>query len=541
MNSSNTVLKQEWKNVLYYFISPFLKLLIISLILFSINRLIDVYLISEKSTFLHNILSTDVNVLANMLSGLGEVITAILGIEITAVAIIVQLAANKYSSNIMELFINNKVNLTLIALFIIAGSNTVLVIYTVTEKFVPIFSIAITVLLISLSLLLVIPHFSYVFNFLRPNNFLNYVKNNTVNLIKDIAFQKREYNILLKEKINSNINFIGDIALNAVYQGDRSVSLMCISALKEILAEYSLVKNKMPDNWFEFTGYEYLDPDFSNYSEFVMNIIKEKRTYLERKVLRLYELIYNNSKLTLRDVATGVLVYSKLIAKEFIKTKDRNALHTLFQYFNSYLRFAITARDPRSAFNAFEQYRIISEDLLDEYPEEVEKISFYFKFYGQEANKYSILFILETAAHDLCRINQLAYEKNVKNKLELLKIFLTLDQPLDKAEDENTQKEQSLIGVRIAQAKLAGYYIMKGESELARIIYDDMIIEPIERIRKIKQTIYETKDKEFWEITPRGVNFNYVEPKIKESLQTFFSWFEKCDLNNNYTEIKSIN
>ncbi len=526
-NFSNMVIKQEWKNVVYYFLFPFIKLFILSIAIFLTNRFIDVYLISEKSTFLHNILSTDVNVLANMLSGLGEVITAILGIEITAVAIIVQLAANKYSSNIMDLFVNNKVNITLIALFIIAGSNAVLVIYSVTEKFVPIFSIAITVALISISLLMVIPHFSYVFNFLRPNNFLNYVKNNTINLIKGIAQQKRDYNILLKEKINSNINFIGDIALNSVYQGDRAVSLMCISALKEILAEYSSVKDKMPIEWFDLTGHEYLDPDFSNYSDFVMQLIKEKKTYLERKVLRLYELIYNNSKLTLRDVASGVLVYSKLIAEEFIKNKDLNALHTSFQYFNSYLRFAITARDPRSAFNTFEQYRMIAEDLLDEYPEEVEKISFYFKFYGQEANKYSVLFILETAAHDLCKINQLAYEKDVKNKLALLKIFLTLDQPLDKAQDENTQKEQSLIGVRIAQAKLAGFYIMKGENEFAKIIYEDMQVEPIERIKKIKQTIYETEDKEFWEITPRGVNFNYVEPKIKESLQIFFSWFEK--------------
>jgi hypothetical protein len=523
----------EWKNVLIYFTIPFFKLLLLSVTIFFLNRLIDVYLIGNKTYFLQKIFSYDVNVLSNTLSGLGEVVTAILGIEITAIAIVVQLAANKYSSNIMELFIDNKVNVYLIALFVITGTNTVLVINTLNEKFIPLFSIAITVMLIALSLLMVIPHFSYVFNFLRPNNFLSYVKNRTINLLNDISLKRLSYSIEVKEKINYNINFVGDIALNSVYQGDRAVPLLCLSVLKDILSEYSQRKNNMPKEWFELTGNEYLDPDFSNYSEFVMKKIHDKQTYLERKVFRLYELIYNNSKLTLRDVASGVLVYSKILAEVFIKNKDINALNTVFQYFNSYLRFAITARDPRSAFNAFEQYRMIAEKLLDSYPKEVEKISFYFKFYGQEANKYSVLFILETAAHDLCRINQIAYEKNVKNKLELLKLFLTLDEPLEQTSDENSQKEKSLIGVRIAQAKLAGFYIMKGDLEFAKIIFEDMQIEPISRINKIKETIFQTTDEEFWEITPRGVNFNYVEPEIKAALVQFFGWFEKnCDLSN---------
>ncbi len=520
-------LKQEWKNVFVYFAIPFFKLLLLSLLIFFINRLIDIHLIGDKKVFLHHIFSEDVNVLANTLSGLGEVVTAILGIEITAIAIVVQLAANKYSSNIMELFISNKVNIALIALFVITGTNTVLVINTLSEEFIPLFSIAVSLFLISLSLLMVIPHFSYVFNFLRPGNFLNYVKHKTINLLDDISKNRFEYTTDLKEKINANINFIGDIALNSVYQGDRAVPLLCLSVLKDILEEYNSKKEKMPKEWFELTGNEYLDPDFSNYSEFVMKKIEEKHTYLERKVFRLYELIYNNSKLTLRDVASGVLVYSKLLAEIFVKNNDINSLNTVFQYFNSYLRYAITARDPRSAFNAFEQYRMIAEYLLDKFPKEVEKISFYFKFYGQEANKYSVLFILETAAHDLCRINQVAYEKNVHNKLELLMQFLSLDEPLDQAGDANSQKEKSLIGVRIAQTKLAGYYLMKGDINFARIIYNDMEVEPLSRIQKIKETIFQTNDEEFWEITPRGINFNYVDPNLKESLDVFFKWFEK--------------
>ncbi|MFH0733781.1 MAG: DUF2254 family protein [bacterium] len=521
-------MKAEWQNKSSYFVIPFFKLLVLSLIVFFINRIVDELFFVGKENFLQKLFSSDINVLANTLSGLGEVVTAVLGIEITAIAIVVQLAANKYSSNIMELFIENKVNILIIALFVITGTNTVLVTNTMTETFMPLFSITVTILLIALSVLIVIPHFSYVFNFLRPNNFLNYVKDNTIKIFDDMVGENVQYNNFQKDQINYNINFIGDIALNSVHQGDRAVSLLALSVLKEIMIEYSKRKKDLPEGWFKLTGNEYLDPDFSNYSDFVMTRIEAKQNVLERKIFRLYELIFNNSRTTLRDVASGVLLYSELIAVEFIRNKDLTSLNTVFKYYNSYLRSAITGKDPRSAFNAFEHYRIIGEKLLDTYPEEVEKVSFYFKYYGQEANKYSVLFILETAAHDLCRINELAFEKKVPNLLKLLDFFLNLDEPIGEAVQENdTHKELSLIGVRVAQAKLAGFYLLHGNTELAKIIYTDMKIEPDYRIQKIKETILQTSEEEFWEITPRGVNFNYVKPELRNSVIEFFSWFEK--------------
>ena len=312
--------------------------------------------------------------------------------------------------------------------------------------------------------------------------------------------------------------------------GDRAVSLLALSVLKEILVEYSKRKKHLPEEWFKLTGNEYLDPDFSNYSDFVMTRIEEKQNVLERKIFRLYELIYNNSRTSLRDVASGVLLYSELLAIEFIENDDMTSLNTVFKYYNSYLRSAINGKDPRSAFNAFEHYRIIGEKLLDTYPEEVEKVSFYFKYYGQEASKFSVLFILETAAHDLCRINELAFEKNVPNLLNLLDLFLNLDEPLgEAAKDTENHKELSLIGVRVAQAKLAGFYLMHGNTALARVIFSDMQVEPYYRIQKIRDTILQTTEEEFWEITPRGVNFNYVKPELRSAVIEFFSWFEKKD------------
>lgn len=508
---------------------PLLLLLALSMAIFIFGYFIDFLLYKIGSNFFRELYTTDISNLTNTVGGLGEIVSAILGIEITVLAIIVQLAANKYSDKIMELFVEDRVNFFVIGFFVITAVDTVLVINFLKTDFVTFFSLTLVLVMIIVSLLIVIPHFNYVFNFLRPNNFLGYVKKTTIKVIDDIASGKLKYSLKQRNKVHENINFLGDIALNGVIQGDRAVTLLCVGILREVTLHYIEKKKELPEDWFRLSGYEFYDPDFSSYSQFVMKRIEERKILLERKIFRLYEMLFDNSRAALRDVASGVLLNSELIASGAVQAKDDGALQCAFQYFNSYLRIGIRAKDPRSAFNTLEHYRILAEELLEHQPEQVEKVSFYFKYYGQEANKNNILFILETASFDLCKVNEIAFEKKVPNLRKLLDLFLTLDQPIDAAPGKDTAGEQSLIGVRIAQSRLAGYYLLRGETELARLIFEDMRIEPMHRIQKIKELIFNTEDAEFWEITPRGINFYYVSPERRYALLEFFGWFEKVD------------
>jgi hypothetical protein len=160
-------------------------------------------------------------------------------------------------------------------------------------------------------------------------------------------------------------------------------------------------------------------------------------------------------------------------------------------------------------------------------PEEVENVVFYFKYYALEAQKRSVLFILETAAADICYLNELAFTLNLPSQQSMLDQFLKLDQPLEESEEGKlSQQEISLIGVRIAQVKLAAFYITKKRPDLAKIIFCDMHAEPLKRIRKIHELIEMNTNQEFYEITGRGVNFFYVSEERRVALREFFSWFE---------------
>jgi len=64
--------------------------------------------------------------LQNELGALAQIIVAVLGIAITVVSIVVQLAATRYTPRIADMFFRDKTNLAIIGFFVVACLNAVL-------------------------------------------------------------------------------------------------------------------------------------------------------------------------------------------------------------------------------------------------------------------------------------------------------------------------------------------------------------------------------------------------------------------------------
>ncbi len=194
----------------------------------------------------------------------------------------------------------------------------------------------------------------------------------------------------------------------------------------------------------------------------------------------------------------------------------------LVKFFNTYLRATVNARDVRTAYNVLHQYRLLAERALqhDDGAVSVE-IARYFKYYGIVGFNAKLPFVLETVAYDLCALNELAFDEKSKGSRELLKIFLQVDK-----ESESAVQEVSLRGVRKAQVKLATYYLLHDDEELAKEIFRDMERERRDRLASIRDELLGVRSAEFWEISDRGVNFDYVSSERKTKLLEFFSWFE---------------
>jgi hypothetical protein len=129
-------------------------------------------------------------------------------------------------------------------------------------------------------------------------------------------------------------------------------------------------------------------------------------------------------------------------------------------------------------------------------------------------------FVTDTVAYDISALAQLANELASPAEAEILAEFLELDRP-----PFVRGQEKALLGVRKAQVKLAAYYLASGQDERARSIAKDMRDEPPERLRLIRRQLETVESKDFWEIIDRGHNFEYMPPKQRERLATFFAWF----------------
>ncbi|MGE3635123.1 MAG: hypothetical protein AB7P00_34795, partial [Sandaracinaceae bacterium] len=68
-------------------------------------------------------------------------------------------------------------------------------------------------------------------------------------------------------------------------------------------------------------------------------------------------------------------------------------------------------------------------------------------------------------------------------------------------------------------------YLMKNEVELARVVFRDMAKEQPQRLASIRNELLAIRSSELWEISDRGVNFDYLPPKRKRRMLEFFGWF----------------
>jgi hypothetical protein len=151
----------------------------------------------------------------------------------------------------------------------------------------------------------------------------------------------------------------------------------------------------------------------------------------------------------------------------------------------------------------------------------LEDVAGHFKYYAQLGHAMGLGFVAETAAYDLCALCEVASELDAPCHDRLLAIFLEIDK-----EAETTAEEKALRGVRKAQAKLATFYLLRGEAAHARAIYDDMAEESPERLRSIRDELLAITSKHFWEVVDRGTNFDYIDDARKEKLREFFAQFE---------------
>lgn len=489
-----------------------------SAVLFFGFFLLDWAIYHPKGGPLDTLFNFDIDTLQNALGNLSQVLAAVLGIVITVVSIVVQLAATRYTPRLAEMFFRDKTNLAVMGFFVVACINAVWVSISVGKEFLPRISITVTLVLVSMSLLIMVPYFAYVFDFLDPERVVGRIQKTAVasSVLNDLADVG-----LRQSSVISGIEQLADISINAVSQKDKAMAVGAIDAIKDLGITYIERKKDIQPEWFAIKGRLRDNTDFVALAQESIEELSEKRVWLEWKVLRQFQLIYNEALGEMPDINHLISINTRYLGQAALYANDEEALALTIKFFNTYMRSTLNTSRVRTAYNVLNQYRQLAEAALGvERHTLVGEVAFYLKYYGQIAQTKDLGFVTETVAYDLATLCERAFASGGPSHDVVLNHLLALDK-----QGDTPAAEMMLRGVRKAQAKLATFYLISAAPEHAKRIFADMKDERPERLASIRDELLAIATKDFWEVIDRGTNFDYLDSARKAQLRVFFSWF----------------
>ncbi len=449
----------------------------------------------------------------------GNVSVGILGMAITVVAIIVELAANRYTARITELFVRDPVNQIALSFFAVVALLAVWSDLSLAAKVHPTTLVATATVGLSAAIILILPYFVYVFDFLGPSQVIARIRSTAESAMAEAAAGLDP--IASRDNARNAVEQLGDIVLNAVDQKDKAIAVACLTALGDVAVAEIRQKASLPEAWFAADAMVAADPDLAALDPEVVRALVNRRTWVEMKVFRQYQAAFGDALNRMRDVNHLVGRHTRRIALAAIEADDPAAAALSMRFLNTYVRAALNARDVRSAFHLLQEVGHLAADTLDRGREDLTlELAQRIKFYGQLGFSMQIPFLLETAAYDLEALLEVAAARDAQCHGALLELFVDVDR---EPEGGRTQ-EASLRGVRKAQLKLATWYLVRGRETEARRIATDLRHETAERLASIRNEMLAVTEPEYWEVSDRATNFEYLPPEQRAQLDVLFGW-----------------
>ncbi|MBA3532347.1 MAG: DUF2254 domain-containing protein [Ardenticatenales bacterium] len=439
-------------------------------------------------------------------SGLNRNFNQLLALVFTTVSIAIPLTANMYSVKFLELFITDELNLLMLSLIAFGGLNNTWMMHNLKDGYVPYFHLYLSLGLYMICVCLLIPYLYYIFRFLDPNTLLRRLERE---IMADLASAQRKPSqaAARAREVAQSVEHIASVGLRSVDRMDRATAIESVNTLRRVLQAYWEVKDKMPMPWFnEGAGC------FHGFAEEMMEDLRTNHTWMEMKVLSQFRSLLSVSVSKMHDLVNAIASATSTLGLAQEVRRERHSEELVMEYFNTFIRLALTRRDTRSVYSLFYQYRRYAEGLLQEDGDLALEIAYYFQYYAQAAREMGLLFVVETAAYDMGMLVQIAWEREAAIRSKLLKRFLAFDSGMG---------SQPLLGVKKAQSILAGFFLLHGLPEQTEQIRHQMQDISPRMIGTLRDDLIHVTREKFWEITERRVSMDYVVPPQRQRVAEF--------------------
>ncbi|HEU0036107.1 MAG TPA: DUF2254 family protein [Kofleriaceae bacterium] len=462
----------------------------------------------------------DADKIPDALTGLAGMTAAVLGIVITVVSLLVQLTSERYTG-VAQMFLRDRTNVVVMAYYVVTCVVGVATSLSLHDHFVPRATVLAVMVATAFGLVLMLPYFAYVFRFLAPTNLVARIERQATEDVVAAATEQAPDEIIDGQApAITALEELTDITSNSISGKDKIIASRAVDAIKDFVVRYLEVKNRAQPAWFQIGEGIRGNPDFVAMDPESLRELEADRTWLEWKALRQYLGIYAEAQADMPDINYLIAIDTRYVGEAALARNDRAVVELAFRFMNSYLRAALNARAVRTAYNVLNQYRLLVESMIrgGAHDLAVDGVR-HMIYYGRTSYDMQLGFVTETVAYDVSALCEFAHAHEKTGDLDdkMLTMFLELDQPL-----RLKRQETGLQGIRKAQIKLACYYLAVGAQDRAKKIAADMAGEDRERLDAIHDQLSKVESKEFWEIIDRGRNFEYMPPKQRAQMDTFF-------------------
>jgi hypothetical protein len=440
----------------------------------------------------------------NFINLLNSKLNQALQVIFVVVALAVPLTANMYSVKFLDFFIRNPVNVAVLIFIVLANLSGLWANYIMKNTVVT-FQVTLVSILTIVSLLLVLPYLFYVFRFLHPDTLLRLLEEEIKTLLK-AAFHPAG-GTKNRQRVAQSLEHICNISIRSIDRSDRNTAIEGALTLERVARHYWAVKEKLNPSWFEADQNFFL-----GFPSLAAEEMTSSQSWVEMKLYYQFFEIMRAACPSMPELTSSIAKSLRKLGLEATSLNHPALRELVIAYFNTFIRLAINRRDVRSLFLIFDQYRNFGEALNKKFPEQVLEIAYYFEYYGQVAREQQMFFVVEVVAHDLGTLVEKAWESEVPNRQKLLERFLHFDQ----------QAIPALSGVKKAQALLASYFLLAGQTEPANIIRESFQSLDPAFIQNLKKDLIQITRQKFWEVSERRMNIDFVPTPQREKLQEFF-------------------
>ncbi|MCA8924244.1 MAG: DUF2254 domain-containing protein, partial [Planctomycetes bacterium] len=439
---------------------------------------------------------------------LSRMLGVALSMLVALCAIAIPLTANVYTPKLIELFVADRVNKLALGYFVVANAFVLWNAYVVFDRLSPSTTqlrVFVSMLLTLGALVLIVPYVGYVLRFLIPRTIVQRLENE-VTYALDRAVRARPEDVAeLRHEVLETIQYLGKIVLRSVDRYDRDTVFEGLRALNDVFHTYQGRKAALPPEWFRAARGEIqgLGPE-------LIREAHRQQASVEVAILQEFSLVLPLAIGRLPEVVASLAASTRNFGVCAAQANDAGVREQVTLYFNTFLRASLQRRHPDTFYKFVYQYRRFAEEILDCDPEHVVRITFFLDYYGHQAVRMGLGFLINVVAYDIASLVELAFRRRAEVRGELLTALIELDR--------NEAGLSNMPGVVKAQLILAAKLHSEHDDEAVTALVSELQKLPSEQLGVAVSQILAAREENFWEIADRRRHLDHVEPRYRPAL-----------------------